>query len=168
MSQTPQRMTSPEGRERAQHFYHSIKSLGYDFFTGVPCSLLKQIYTVIDEAGERYIAAPREDLALGMAAGAALTHRSPVILMQNSGLGVCVNALMSLQQMYELKVLLVVSWRGQGPDAPEHIQMGASTIELLELLRVPYRFALANDAFEPEFHHEKGPVVLLVRPHEFE
>ena len=52
--------------------------------------------------------------------------------MQNSGLGVSTNALLSLNQIYDIPTLLVVSWRGQkergdtpSQDAPEHLIMGA-------------------------------------------
>ena len=48
--------------------------------------------------------------------------------MQNSGLGVSTNAIVSLHQIYDIPALLVVSWRGQGGaaghDAPEHLIMG--------------------------------------------
>ena len=41
-------------------------------FTGVPCSLLIPLYQALEEAGQAYFPATREDLALGLAAGAAL------------------------------------------------------------------------------------------------
>ena len=56
-----------------------------------------------------------------MAAGAWLGGKLPMVLMQNSGLGVSVNALASLTTMYALPVLLVISWRGEGGnDGPDH------------------------------------------------
>ena len=61
-----------------------------------------------------------------------------MVVMQNSGLGVSLNALGSLHILYELPVLLLVTWRGyQGKDAPEHLVMGEVLPGLLDLLRHP-------------------------------
>src|SRR5262249_30221957 len=86
-----------------------------------------------------YVSAVREDSAVGIAAGAYFGGRQPVVLMQNSGLGVSTNALVSLNQIYDIPTLIVVSWRGQhGKDAPEHIVMGAVMEDYLRLLQVPF------------------------------
>lgn len=152
---------------RAYYFYQALASLGYDFFTGVPCSLLSTLYPVLAAANAPYYPATREDLALGLAAGAALAGRRPAVLMQNSGLGVIINALLSLQRMYRLPVLLVITWRGYGPDAPEHIEMGERMLLLFDTLSVPYRLTTDSDAYSPEFHEHPGPVAIVVRPSEF-
>ena len=63
-----------------------------------------------------------------------------MVVMQNSGLGVSLNALGSLHILYELPVLLLVTWRGyQGKDAPEHLVMGEVLTGLLDLFGIPYR-----------------------------
>ena len=145
---------------------------GFDFFTGVPCSLIEDLIAVL-ERGTRapYVAAVREDAAVGVAAGAWFGGRRPVVLMQNSGLGTSLNALASLSLMYGLPVLLVVTWRGfGGKDAPEHILTGEISPKLLELLGVPYR-VLAADSLDAdlawaatEMDARRSPVALLVPP----
>ena len=88
-----------------------------NFFTGVPCSFLAAILDRLEAEGCR--AAVREDVAIGLAAGVYLAGRQPVVLMQNSGLGVSLNALASLNLIYRIPVLLVISLRGyQIEDAP--------------------------------------------------
>jgi phosphonopyruvate decarboxylase len=114
----------------------AMRGRDYAFFTGVPCSLLKTAIAALEGAGD-YLPAVREDAAVGMAAGAAMGGRKAAVFMQNSGLGVSLNALASLSVMYELPALLVVSWRGHGPDAPEHALTGRITPKLLELLGTP-------------------------------
>ena len=85
---------------------------------------------------------------MGIAAGAWLGSRRPVVLMQNSGLGTSLNALASLSLMYGFPALLLVTWRGfGGKDAPEHILMGEISPRLLELLGIPHR-VLAADSLE--------------------
>ena len=113
----------------------------FDFFTGVPCSLVEDVIATLEAGvGAPYVAAVREDAAVGVAAGAWLAGRRPCVLMQNSGLGTSLNALASLSLMYGLPALLVVTWRGyEGKDAPEHILTGEITPGLLDLLRIPHR-----------------------------
>jgi sulfopyruvate decarboxylase subunit alpha len=105
-------------------FLRLLVASGFDFFTGVPCSLAKSLIAMLEERGG-YIAETREDAAVGLAAGAYMAGKQPVVIMQNSGLGVCVNALASLSLMYDFPCLLFITWRGyQGKDAPEHLIMG--------------------------------------------
>lgn len=119
-------------------FCQLLKAQGYDFFTGVPCSLLKGIIAEFENDGSiPYLPAVREDSALGVAAGAYLAGKQPVVLMQNSGIGTGLNALTSLHLIYRLPCLIIISWRGHGPDAPEHWIMGKKTIPLLETIDVP-------------------------------
>ena len=144
----------------------------FDFFTGVPCSLIESLIEALEhDARVGYLPAVREDVAVGVAAGAWLAGRRPVVLMQNSGLGTSLNALASLSLMYGLPVLLVVTWRGyQGKDAPEHLLMGEITPALLQLLGIPHR-VLARDSIDADLDwavhamDERGaPVALVVPP----
>src|SRR5919201_1788810 len=111
--------------ECPQRFLDLLEQHGYNFFTGVPCSLFEGVTQILDaEPRYGYISAVREDAALALAAGAYLGGRQPVVFMQNSGLGVSVNAIVSLNQIYDIPALLVVTWRGRGGhDAPEHLIM---------------------------------------------
>lgn len=111
---------------KTETFLAALERNGYDFFAGVPCSLLKGVIRRFDaEPRWGYVSAVREDSALGMAAGAAMAGKKPAVFMQNSGLGVCLNAIVSLNVIYEIPTLIVVSWRGKdGKDAPEHLVMG--------------------------------------------
>lgn len=154
----------------SQHFLDLLEQNGFNFFAGVPCSLFEGVTRILDaESRYGYVSAVREDAAIGLAAGAYLGGRTPVVFMQNSGLGVSVNALVSLNQIYDIPALLVVSWRGQeGRDAPEHLVMGAVMEDLLRLLRIPFALFTA-DSIEIELaaltrlmRETKKPVALVV------
>src|SRR5213083_790546 len=150
---------------------------GYDFFTGVPCSLVEALLAELEtraaarDARSPYIPSVREDIAIGLAAGAWLGGRAPAVVMQNSGLGTSLNALVSLSLLYRLPALLLVTWRGHGgADAPEHILMGEISPALLDLIRIPHRVLTATGA-AAELHWAKTessrlsqPVALLVPP----
>jgi sulfopyruvate decarboxylase subunit alpha len=145
-------------------FLHELRQLSYDRFVGVPCSSLVPLINALTRSGAPYLGATREDAAVGLVAGMALAGHRPVVLMQNSGLGLALNALLSLTRLYELPLLLVVSWRGWSDDAPEHLEMGRRLPELLEAVDIPHRLALAEDAFSRSFHSALKPIALLVRP----
>jgi len=124
---------------------------GFDFFTGVPCSLLDGLYRALLD-GDASVRAPlieavREDEAIGHAAGAYLAGRRPVVMMQNSGLGNSLNAIISLSQIYALPFLLLVTWRGfEGNDAPEHLVMGRAMPAILEAVELPFEVLDPVDA----------------------
>jgi sulfopyruvate decarboxylase alpha subunit len=158
----------------AARFVDGLLAAGFDFFTGVPCSLVK---TVLAELERRrlYLGDVREDAALGVAAGAWLGGRTPVVVMQNSGLGVSLNALASLHLLYAIPCLLLVTWRGfEGKDAPEHLAMGERMPRLLDLFDIPHR-TLAPALLEADvgwaaarLRETRRPVALVVPPGLFE
>lgn len=131
---------------QTDRFLAALEGHGFDYFAGVPCSLLKGVIQRFDtEPRWGYVSAVREDSAVGLAAGAWMAGRKPVVFMQNSGLGVCVNALVSLNAIYEIPTLLVISWRGEGgKDAPEHIVMGDIMKPMLDLMHIPSRVLTAG------------------------
>jgi phosphonopyruvate decarboxylase len=130
-----------KGASQAPGFLAALREQGFDFFCGVPCSLLKGLVSLLEqEQALGYVSATREDSALGMAAGAFFGGKRPMVLLQNSGLGVSVNALASLHTLYEIPVLLVISWRGEDrSDAPEHWMMGEIMTPMLDLMQIPHR-----------------------------
>lgn len=141
---------------------------GFDFYTGVPDSTLAGIIAVLTGQG-RYVPSVREDEAVGMAAGAFLGGKQPVVLMQNSGLGNCLNALTSLNLIYAMPCLLLISWRGyQGKDAPEHLVMGEVCTRILDTVSIPSRL-IATDTVQNDIEwardhmkSQKTPAALML------
>ncbi len=124
----------------SQSFIDRLTDNGFNFFTGVPCSLLSGLISCLEESPElSYIPAVREDAAVGLCAGAYMAGALPVLLMQNSGLGYCLNAFTSLNLIYKIPTLVIMSWRGcGGKDAPEHIIMGEINEDLLKTAGMDY------------------------------
>ena len=144
-----------------------LRRLEYTASFGVPCSYLAPLVEALIVEG-RYRAVPREDIAVGMAAGTALAGGRPVVLMQSSGLAACVNALATLTLMYELPLLLVVSHRGGECDsAPEHQSSGRLTFPLVEALGIPTRQLSDPQAWGSEFHDRGSAICLLAGQEDF-
>jgi sulfopyruvate decarboxylase alpha subunit len=154
----------------ADRFVDRLLTAGFDFFTGVPCSLVGPVIAELEARG-LYLGETREDAALGVAAGAWLGGRLPVVVMQNSGLGVSLNALGSLHLLYRIPTLLLVTWRGhEGADAPEHLVLGAVLPRLLDLFAIAWRAPTAASADDDvawaaaHLRESRQPVALVVRP----
>ena len=118
-------------------FLQALKAEGFNFFTGVADSLIASLIEDLSHDEVGYIPAVREDLAVGLASGAFLAGRRPAVLMQNSGLGYCLNALTSLNLIYKIPLLMIVGYRGYlGKDAPEHRVMGQHCKALLQQIGI--------------------------------
>jgi sulfopyruvate decarboxylase alpha subunit len=149
-----------------------LKSKGFDFYTGVPDSTFEGVFSLLEsDPSVAYVSAVREDAAIGMAVGAYLSGRRPLVLMQNSGLGLSINALASLAVLYKTEMLLLIGWRGyQGKDAPEHLIMGECTPDLLRDVGVPYEVLEPNGVAEglqravDAMEAGRTPAALIIRP----
>ena len=148
-----------------------LNECGFDFYTGVPCSVLGNIINYLSESDRfMYVPATRESEALGIAVGAYMGGKKPVVLMQNSGLGNSLAALASLVFLYRFPMLLVVSWRGYlGKDAPEHLLMGKYMLDFLKVMNVPTK-VLSADVLKEQIvdsvrvlAEEKIPVALILK-----
>ena len=154
----------------SQSFIKRLIQEDYKFFTGVPCSLLSGlIYELEDQKEVRYIPAVREDAAVGLCTGAYLAGAMPVLLMQNSGLGYSLNAFTSLNLIYNIPMLVIMSWRGKdGKDAPEHIIMGDIDKQLLKAAGMEYSLLNKDNCDEVlrkaknKICEEKLPYTLII------
>lgn len=128
----------------AKAFCDAAKQAGFSLYTGVPCSYVKPfINFVIDAPDLTYIGATNEGDAVAIATGAELGGKHAVVMMQNSGLGNAVSPLTSLNAVFRVPVLLIVTLRGEpgGPsDEPQHELMGAITTKMLETMNVAWDF----------------------------
>jgi phosphonopyruvate decarboxylase len=132
----------------SQGFVDACTVHGLGPWLGVPCSYLRPfINYVIDRSDLDYVPATNEGEALAIAAGSWLAGRTPIVMLQNSGLGNLVNPLASLNYPFHIPALLIVTLRGEPgrPDEPQHELMGQVTGALLETLQVRHEFFPARD-----------------------
>jgi phosphonopyruvate decarboxylase len=126
----------------AKAFCDTAKLAGFSLYTGVPCSYVKPfINFVIDAPDLTYIGATNEGDAVAIATGAELGGKRAIVMMQNSGLGNAVSPLTSLNAVFRIPVLMIVTLRGEpgGPsDEPQHELMGAITTKMLETMNVAW------------------------------
>lgn len=159
-------------------FYDQMIERGFDFFTGIPDSLLTDLIKYIGDhhPPSKYIIGANEGTAIGLAAGWHLaTKRFPIVIMQNSGLGNIVNPLLSLvdPKVYKIPMLLLIGWRGEPgkKDEPQHKVQGEIMPNLLVDLGITYQVLPdfeegAAEALDFASHHLRttgSPYAFLVR-----
>ncbi len=133
-------------------FVDACTAKGLGPWLGVPCSFLRPfINYVIGRSDLDYVAATNEGEALAIAAGTWLAGRTPVVMLQNSGLGNLINPLASLNYPFRIPALIIVTWRGEPgrPDEPQHELMGQVTGQLLDVLHVRHEPFPARDEDVP-------------------
>ncbi len=131
-------MTSGRAAFSAKTFTDGLLEMGFDHFITVPCSYFGPLLIELQQRdGVDYQVASVEAEAVAMAAGVVLGGGTPLVMIQNSGLGNCVNPIASLLDPFGIPVVFLISHRGLVKDAPQHAMMGRVTYPLLELLSVP-------------------------------
>jgi phosphonopyruvate decarboxylase len=126
---------------QASDFINPAKAQGFNTWAGVPCSFLTPfINSVIDDPEMTYISSANEGDAVATASGAALAGHKSVAMMQNSGLGNAVSPLSSLNWVFRIPLLLIITLRGEPglQDEPQHELMGQITGRILDELQIPW------------------------------
>jgi sulfopyruvate decarboxylase TPP-binding subunit len=148
----------------------TMRRHGRDFFTGVPDSVLRSAFAHLGTSCD-YSPAVAEPSAVGLAFGAWLAGRRPVVLMQNSGLALSTNAFATLVMLYRAQILLVVGWRGfSADDSSEHRLLGRTVLDLLSLLDIA-AYPVERESIAETISYavesmelRNGPAALVVPP----
>ncbi|MBE0428265.1 MAG: sulfopyruvate decarboxylase subunit alpha [Thermoleophilia bacterium] len=111
-----------------------MRAGGVDLLCTLPCDRIKGLLTLSDSYFRR-VPLTREEEGMGIAAGAALAGKRPALMIQSSGVGNMINALMSLNFYYGLPLAVFVSWRGVYKEGiAAQVPMGRALPGLLDAL----------------------------------
>ena len=125
-------------RRQREIFDYLIKNK-IENFVGVPDSTMKFF---IDQGlkCKKVLLTTREDEAIGIAAGFALSKSNSLVFMQNAGFANSISTITSLVQLYEIPLIFLIGWRGfLSDDAPEHVKLGKIQPKLLDTLSLENR-----------------------------
>ena len=126
---------------KAEDFVEEARKLGFQRYTGVPCSFLTPfINYVINDDSLSYVSSSNEGDAIATAAGAAIGGERSIAMMQNSGLGNAVSPITSLSYVFRIPMLIITTHRGAPDlaDEPQHELMGKITGEMFDAMRIPW------------------------------
>ena len=160
-----------------EHFILELEKNGVTFYTGVPDSYLNGFnnYLKVNIPAERNVITANEGNAIALASGYYFaTGNIPLVYMQNSGLGNCVNPLLSLadRHVFSVPMVLIIGWRGEpgtkDGEREQHIMQGRVTGRLLGMMDIPYRImseaTISDDTAElvATAMNTSAPVAFLV------
>jgi sulfopyruvate decarboxylase beta subunit len=118
-----------------------LRDAGVDFVSSLPC---EKVRLLIEKASGPagpglHVDLTREEEGVGISAGAALAGRRPAMIIQSSGFGNMVNALLSLTGYYGLPLALFISHRGVYREKIEaQVPMGRALPALLRAAGIGY------------------------------
>jgi sulfopyruvate decarboxylase subunit beta len=115
-----------------------IQDAGVDLVLQLPCD---RIAPLLGRLSERipYFTLSREEEGVGIAAGISLTGAKSLMIVQSSGIGNMVNAILSLTQFYNLPLPLIISQRGvYKENISAQVPMGANLTKILAAMGIEY------------------------------
>jgi sulfopyruvate decarboxylase subunit alpha len=120
--------------------YRGLKCAGINLVTSVPCVNLQELLALVGgDPDIIHLPVTREEEGVGICAGAWMGGLRPTLLMQNSGLGNCINALASLYMLYAVPLLMIISHRGGvGEPIIGQVPMGRLTVPLLDAMNISH------------------------------
>ena len=130
--------------------YQGMKRAGINFVTSVPCVNLQELLVLVSSDPDIiHVPVTREEEGIGICTGAWMGGRRPALLMQNSGLGNSINALASLDMLYGIPLLMIISHRGgKGEPVIGQVPIGQLTAPLLDAMGIPHFSPLQGEAEE--------------------
>jgi sulfopyruvate decarboxylase subunit beta len=114
-----------------------LRDEGIDLISHLPCDRAGRLSALITD---EFLHVPllREEDGVGISAGAYLAGGRPAIVIQSSGLGNMLNALLSLQGTFRLPLPIIASWRGVYNEViPAQIPFNSRLPAILEGAGIP-------------------------------
>ncbi len=146
----------------------ALKRGGVDYALSLPCARTKRL---VDLAGTfDTVNLSREEEGVGIGAGLWMGGKKPVMLIQSSGIGNCINALMSLTLCYRLPLPILISWRGvYGEKIEAQKYLGERIQKILKAIDVEAMIFDGSDLDDLENavaeSYEEGKIkAILLRP----
>lgn len=156
--------TSPE-----EHVVEILKSSGIDMAATLPCDRMKCLLPLIDSEFST-LHLTREENGIGICAGYYLGGGRPVMVIQSTGLGNMLNALMSLNITYRIPLPIIASWRGvYNEKISAQVPLGRELPGILKASGIAYtvinshtELDMLEDVIRDAFENSRPHVVLVL------
>jgi sulfopyruvate decarboxylase subunit alpha len=129
--------------ENSRAIYDGIKAAGVRSVSALPETWLGLLLQRAEDDPEmRLIQVAKEEEAVGIAAGAYFAGVPHILLMQNHGFLAAINGIVSLAQLYDIPLCMLIAYRGHwGEPYPWHTRGGIITEDVLRALGIPFAHA---------------------------
>jgi sulfopyruvate decarboxylase subunit alpha len=133
--------------DNSKRIFQGIKDAGIRSMSALPETWLGLLLQHADRDPDvTMIQVAKEEEAIGIAAGAYFAGEPHVLLMQNHGFLAAINGIVSLAQLYNIPLCMLVALRGQwGEPYPWHTRGGIVTEPVLRALGIPFEHARDPD-----------------------
>lgn len=143
---------------------------GVDLVASLPCDRAGDLCFLLSERFPT-VGLMREEDGVGVSAGAVLAGKRPVVVIQSSGLGNMLNAILSLTVTFGLPLPVLASWRGVYREKiPAQVPFNTRLPAILEASGIPYtvvedagEIGKIGEVIDDAFLHSR-PHVALVLP----
>ena len=154
----------------------TLKRNKIDVVSTLPCEKISALLRFV--TGERafcHVGLNREENGVGLSAGVYLAGGKPVMIIQSTGLGNSINAIMSLSVVYKLPLPVIASWRGVYKERIEaQVPLGKALPGVLDALGLKYtiiedatQIRLVEEVIQDAFSTER-PHIALISPRTWE
>ncbi|MEN6609337.1 MAG: sulfopyruvate decarboxylase subunit beta [Methanoregulaceae archaeon] len=147
-----------------------LKENGIDCALTLPCDKARDLFFLLPEKFP-HIGLSREEDGVGVSAGEYLAGKRPAMVIQSSGLGNMLNALLSLHRTYDLPLPIIASWRGGDTEKiPAQIPFNRALPKILDAAGIPCTIIGSGDELGKigtvirKSFDEKIPCVALIAP----
>ncbi len=153
-----------------------LKRNKIDIVSTLPCEKIKVLLDIVaNEQAFCHVGLNREENGVGISAGVYLAGGKPMMIIQSTGLGNSINALMSLTLTYGLPLPIIVSWRGVYKEKIEaQVPLGKALPKVLDAFGLKYmiiedssQIGLVEEAIQDAFTNER-PHIALISPKTWE
>ncbi|ENH95635.1 Sulfopyruvate decarboxylase [Gracilibacillus halophilus YIM-C55.5] len=129
-----------------------LNNYNIKFLLTLPCTILNSYEIHKTKAKTIYLS--REEEGIGLTAGINQGGINSIIMIQNSGLGNCINSIASLLIPYKIGTVIIVSMRGDKlEDNPVQIPMGEATKKIILAIGCEYIEVTKNNNFYESFNY---------------
>lgn len=153
-----------------------LKRNKIDVVSTLPCEKISALLRfVAQDRAFCHVGLNREENGVGISAGAFLAGGKPLMIIQSTGLGNLINALMSLTITYGLPLPIIASWRGVYEEKIEaQVPFGMALPKVLDALGLKYtiiedsaQIGLVEEVIQDAFDNER-PHIALIPPRTWE
>lgn len=153
-----------------------LRKRNIEITTTLPCDRAKNLCSLLDSGeGIRNIIFNKEEDCVGTSAGVYLAGGRPAMVIQSSGLGNSLNAILSLSSTYKLPLPIIASWRGiYNEKIAAQIPFNEKIPKALEAWEIPYKIIedsgdldLITDVIDGAYENN-CPFVALISPKAWE
>lgn len=103
--------------ETTRAIVDGLKDAGINFVVYMPDSFFFEVIGEVEQdPAFECVSVPNESVGMCLAAGAWLGGKKPVMVMENTGLFVAMNAITRFHQPFGIPVLMLISYRGDAGD----------------------------------------------------